>query len=145
MKKDIENRQDIELLVDTFYKKVLADKKLGFIFEDVAKVNWSTHIPLVYDFWENVILFTGSYEGNPVHLHKHLHAIEPLNKSHFDRWNKLFILTVNQLFEGMKADLAKDRAISISGILRDKVIEFQKSGQQIRTGGSENRSKKRLK
>ena len=124
MKRDIENRSDIELMVDTFYKKVLADKQLGFIFQDVAKVNWSTHIPILYDFWENVILFTGSYEGNPVNLHKHLHTIEPLSKTHFDRWNKLFILTVDQLFEGSKAGLAKERAISISGILRDKVLEY---------------------
>ena len=126
LKKDIENRADIELMVNTFYEKVLADKLLGYIFQDVAKVNWSTHIPTLYNFWENVILFTGSYEGNPVNLHKHLHSIEPLNKTHFDRWNKLFILTVNQLFEGEKAELAKERALSISGIIRSKVLQFHK-------------------
>lgn len=127
MKKDIECRDDIELMVDAFYKKVLADKQLGYIFQDVAQVNWTTHIPLLYNFWENIILFTGSYEGNPVDLHKHLHDIQPLNKSHFDRWNKLFILTVNQLFEGEKAELAKNRAISISGIIRAKLLEYQKT------------------
>lgn len=142
MKKDIEHRSDIELMVDAFYKKVLADKQLGFIFQDVAKVNWSTHIPLLYDFWENVILFTGSYEGNPVHLHKHLHAIEPLSKTHFDRWNKLFILTVDQLFEGSKAELAKERAINISGIIRDKVFEYQKTTKGIGTREPGNNSKK---
>jgi len=126
LKKDIENRADIELMVDTFYEKVLADKLLGYIFQDVAKVNWSTHIPILYNFWENIILFTGSYEGNPVNLHKHLHSIEPLNKTHFDRWNKLFILTVNQLFEGEKAELAKERALSISGIISAKVLQFHK-------------------
>ena len=142
LKKDIENRSDIELMVDAFYKKVLADKKLGFIFQDVAKVNWSTHIPLLYDFWENVIFFTGSYEGNPVNLHKHLHAIEPLSKTHFDRWNKLFILTVDQFFEGSKAELAKERAISVSGIIRDKVFEYQKTAKNIRTRVPGNNSKK---
>lgn len=145
MKKDIENRSDIELMVDTFYKKVLADKKLGFIFQDVAKVNWSTHISMVNDFWENVILFTGSYEGNPVHLHKHLHAIEPLNKTHFDRWNKLFISTVDKLFEGSKAELAKERAISISGIIKEKVFEYQIAKRDIRAGLTRNYSKKEQK
>ncbi|HQT23673.1 group III truncated hemoglobin [Daejeonella sp.] len=142
---DIENRSDIELMVDAFYKKVLADKQLGFIFQDVAKVNWSTHIPLLYDFWENVIFFTGSYEGNPVNLHKHLHAIEPLSKAHFDRWNKLFILTVDQLFEGSKAELAKERAICISGIIRDKVFEYQKTTKDIRSGVPRNNIKKNRK
>ena len=125
MKRDISNRTDIELMVNTFYEKVIADKLLGSIFQDVAKVNWATHIPLLNNFWENVIFFTGSYEGNPVNLHKHLHYIKPLNKTHFDRWNKLFILTVDQLFEGPKAELAKERAISISGIIKDKVLDFQ--------------------
>lgn len=143
LKKDIENRYDIELMVDAFYKKVLADKQLGFIFQDVAKVNWSTHIPLLYDFWENVIFFTGSYEGNPVNLHKHLHAIEPLNKTHFDRWNKLFILTIDQLFEGSKAELAKERAISISGIIRDKVLEYQETIRIEVPGNNGKKNRKR--
>ena len=133
MKKDIENRSDIELMVNAFYVKVLADKQLGIIFQDVAKINWSRHIPLLYDFWENVILFTGSYEGNPVHLHKHLHDIEPLNKTHFDRWNKIFILTVDQLFEGSKAALAKERAVCISNIIKEKLLEHQKIIKETRT------------
>lgn len=125
MKKDIVNRADIELLVNTFYGKVIADKKLDYIFNDVAQVNWATHLMIMYDFWENVILFTGSYEGNPVNLHKHLHHIQPLDKTHFNRWNKLFIRTVDQLFAGSKAELAKERAVSISGIIREKVLEHR--------------------
>lgn len=125
MKKDIDNRKDIELLVNTFYKKVIADNKLGYIFNDVALVNWSTHFVIMYDFWENVILFTGSYEGNPVDLHKHLHHIQPLDKTHFNRWNKLFLDTVTELFEGPKADLAKERALSISGIINKKILEYR--------------------
>lgn len=125
LKRDIGNLVDIELMVNTFYEKVLADKQLGFIFQEIAKVNWATHLPLMYAFWENVILFTGTYEGNPVNLHKHLHHISPLDRTHFDRWNKLFIHTVDELFEGPKAELAKERAISISGIIRGKVLEHQ--------------------
>ncbi len=126
MKKDIENRKDIELLVNTFYTKVIADKKLGYIFNDVALVNWSTHLLVMYNFWENVILFTGSYEGNPINLHKHLHHIQPLDKFHFNRWNTLFVKTVNELFKGSKADLAKERALKISGIISENIQEYQK-------------------
>jgi hemoglobin len=79
----------------------------------------------MYDFWENAILFTGSYEGNPVILHKHLHHIQPLDKTHFNFSNKLFLGTVNELFEGSKANLAKERALSISGIINCKVLEYQ--------------------
>ncbi len=121
MKKDIKNRADIELLVNVFYSKVLADKQLGFIFQNMAKVNWSTHIPTMYNFWENIILFTGTYEGNPMNLHQHLHHITPLNESHFNQWNHLFTTTVDELFEGANASLAKQRAISISGIIAEKI------------------------
>lgn len=126
MKKDIENRTDIELLVNTFYRKVKADKKLGYIFNNVALLNWSTHFLIMYNFWENAILFTGTYEGNPINLHKHLNRIQPLNKTHFNRWNTLFVRTVNELFKGSKADLAKERALKISGIISENIQEYQK-------------------
>ena len=52
MKKDIVTRGDIEKLVDGFYNKVRKDTMLGFIFVDIAKVNWDTHLPIMYDFFE---------------------------------------------------------------------------------------------
>ena len=80
----------------------------------------------MYNFWENAILFTGTYEGNPINLHKHLNRIQPLNKTHFNRWNTLFVRTVNELFKGSKADLAKERALKISGIIIKNIQEYQK-------------------
>lgn len=128
MKADILGRADIELLVDNFYKRVLDDKKLSYIFNTVAEVNWSTHLPVMYNFWENIILCTGSYEGNPMTLHKHLHKIQPLEAVHFRRWNLLFVRSVDSLFEGPNAELAKERALSISAILLKKIMSDQKHG-----------------
>ena len=125
MKKDITNRDDVELLVNAFYAKVIADKELGHIFQEIAKVNWTTHLAAMVDFWENIILFTGSYEGNPMNLHQHLHHIAPLNEIHFEQWNNLFIRTVDELFDGAKASLAKYRALSISLIIKKKLLAFQ--------------------
>ena len=116
---------DIKLVVDTFYKKVLDDKLLGPIFSNSVNMNWDTHLPLMYSFWENVILFTGSYEGNPVNLHKHLHYITPLKHLHFKRWNQLFSSTVDTFFSGPNADLAKVRALNISDIIMQRLQEFQ--------------------
>ena len=122
MKTDIKSRAEIVLLVDTFYEKVLKDKKLAYIFTDLAAVNFAYHLPVMYDFWENIILGTGAYEGNPMHLHRNIHHLTPLNQGHFRRWDKLFLLTVDELFEGPKAKMAKERALSISAILREKVL-----------------------
>lgn len=131
MKKDIETKQDIERLVYVFYEKVSRDKLLGFIFNDIASVNWEKHLEVMYDFWENIILFTGTYEGNPVNLHRHLHHLIALNDNHFEQWNKLFIATVDELFKGKNAALAKQKAISISAIIKDKLAQIRIENENI--------------
>ena len=126
MKQDIKGRADIELLVNTFYHAVLRDKELAYIFTDLAHVNWSHHLPVMYNFWENIILRTGSYDGNPMTLHQHLNHIRPLTGMHFRRWDKLFVRTVDKLFTGPNASLAKERALCISAILCENILADQK-------------------
>jgi len=120
MKSDIVSRKDIETMVRTFYEKVKQDAVIGPIFNDVAKVNWEKHLPVMYDFWENTILFTGGYSGNPMKPHQELHRIFPLEEKHFTRWLELFKSTVDELFSGEKAELAKQRAMSIATIMQVK-------------------------
>jgi len=120
---DIKNRKDIILLVDQFYEKIKSDSILGYIFNDIAKVNWVKHLPIMYDFWENTLFFTGSYTGNPINLHAHLHRLTPLNQTHFDQWNHLFISNIDAHFSGENAELAKQRAISISLVLSQKIAQ----------------------
>ncbi|HEY1019144.1 MAG TPA: group III truncated hemoglobin [Sediminibacterium sp.] len=126
MKRDIENRADIELLVNEFYRKVTEDDVIGFIFSDIVKMNWEKHLPIMYDFWDNALFFTGSYSGNPMNLHKHLHHIRPLDSKHFLRWVDLFLETVDDNFEGEKASLARQRAISIAAVMEEKILQYRK-------------------
>ena len=123
MKRDIENRKDVEILINSFYDKVRPDEVLGYIFEDVAKVDWEHHTPIICDFWESVLFQTNVYRGNPMPVHMRLHAQTTLTKSHFDRWVSLFTETVDTYFEGEKAELAKQRAISIATMMRIKILE----------------------
>lgn len=123
MQKDIENRQDIELLIRSFYDKVVKDDTIGYIFNDVARVNWDVHLPIMYNFWENVIFNVGTYRGNPMQLHKELNTKEPLTPEHFTQWLALFTTTVNELFAGAKAELAKQRALSISTMIQVKIAQ----------------------
>lgn len=122
MKKDIKNRADIELLVNTFYEKVKSDYYLNHIFTDIANVQWEKHLPVMYNFWENILFYTGNYEGNPMHIHQHLSKISTIQKKHFQRWNKLFIDTVDQLFNGTNAEFIKKRALSISKIIQKNIL-----------------------
>jgi hemoglobin len=122
MKKDISNRADIQQLVDTFYHKVRADETIGYLFNEVAQVNWEQHLPRMYDFWENILFQTGSFKGNPMVAHVQLHQKSPLSAAHFDRWRQLFFATVDELFEGDMAELIKQRALSIATMMRIKVF-----------------------
>ena len=123
MKKDIHNRNDIIRLVDTFYEKIKTDQVIGFIFNEVANVNWENHLPKMYDFWENVLFFTGNFDGNPMQKHKELHNKCPLSHAHFDHWNEVFRLTVDELFIGEKAEEIKLSAKSISDVIMYKTIQ----------------------
>ena len=69
MKKDIDNRADIIALVDTFYQNVALNKQIGPIFTDIAKVDWSHHLPKMYDFWESILFGKAIYKGNPMLSH----------------------------------------------------------------------------
>jgi len=110
------------LLVKSFYEKVKIDPVIGSIFTDIARVNWEKHLPVMFDFWENTIFYTGSYSGNPMKSHQNLNRLFPLTKEHFSRWNQLFASTMDELFEGDKAVLAKQRAISISTVMQLKLF-----------------------
>jgi hemoglobin len=122
MKKDIENREDIEVLVNSFYDKVKADGILGPIFTVIIPVNWQVHLPVMYQFWDNAIFYTGGYTGNPMAMHAHIHKKIGLEEKQFDRWLELFNKTVDELFEGEKASLAKQRAYSIAKVMEQKIF-----------------------
>ncbi len=123
MKKDIETRADIEILIRDFYKKVKIDATIGYIFTDIFNVHWERHLPVMFDFWENVLFFTGGYDGNPLQIHQHINKVVPLTAAHFNQWNKLFAQTVDELFEGTKATLAKQRAMSIATVMQVKILK----------------------
>lgn len=122
---DILNRQDIEALINAFYARVREDSLIGPIFTEKVKVQWEKHLPLMYDFWENVIFYTGHYSGNPMLIHKQLHERFTLSRADFARWLKLFTQTVDQHFSGDNAELIKQRAISIATVMQIKILHPQ--------------------
>ncbi len=121
MLKDIQDREDIKLLINTFYEKVRKDKSLGFIFDEVAKVDWENHMPIMYDFWENILFHTGNYKRNAMQVHVDLNEKTSLKAAHFDQWLLIFKTTVDELFAGEVANNAKTRAISIATMIQIKI------------------------
>jgi hemoglobin len=123
MKPDIETSDDIKLLINTFYEKVRKDDVIGYIFNDIAKVDWEKHLPKMYAFWEFLLLGKDSYQGNPLEVHRHLHQQVRLKDEHFDRWLKIFHETVDELFEGKTAEDARSRSQLIAMTWRPKFTE----------------------
>jgi hemoglobin len=114
MKKDITERQDIELLVNKFYEKVQADEVLAPLF---IHLDWDKHLPTMYNFWASLLLGEQNYRGNPFQPHTAL----PLQHTHFSNWIQLFTSTVEENFEGAKATEAIDRARAIAGVWQHKM------------------------
>ncbi len=121
MKADIINEADVKLLVDKFYDKVVVDKALGYIFNDVAKVNWATHLPIMYRFWSSNLLGTSDYKGYVIDAHFKLNEKIELTEEHFERWKQMFYETVDQYFEGKTAELAKSRAKTVADLMFYKI------------------------
>lgn len=117
MKSDITNRKDIELLVNTFYEKIRSNSILGYIFDDVAKVDWENHLPKMYSFWASILLGEHSFSGNPMQKHIALSKITEMTNKEFSEWLHLFTVTVDELFIGEKADEAKLRAGNIARLM----------------------------
>lgn len=124
-KQQITDHTSIQLLVDSFYGKARKDELIGPIFNEVIGDHWDQHLPTMYKFWGDILLNTHDYEGNPMFVHKQLNARVPLQPAHFSRWKELFVETVQELFEGDKAELAKQRAVSIATVMQMKVAGHQ--------------------
>lgn len=108
-RRDITTRDDIRQLVVDFYRDVAMDDLLGPIFA-AAHVDWSVHIPKLTDFWAWQLLGEAAYERNPLRAHEPVHARTPFGDEHYQRWLELFETTVNELFAGSLAEVAKRRA-----------------------------------
>ncbi|MDD2986073.1 group III truncated hemoglobin [Flavobacterium sp.] len=122
MRNEIINIIDIKLLVDTFYNKVREDELLADLFNNKIGDRWPEHLEKMYRFWQTVLLEEHTYHGSPFLPHAKL----PVNLEHFERWLTLFNKTVDDLFEGEKAERAKWQGQRMAEMFHSK-IEYYKN------------------
>ncbi len=115
--RDIENIEDVQHMVNTFYAKIREDDMLGIIFNQNIQDRWPQHLDKMYRFWQTILLEEYTYDGRPFPPHAHL----PIGKVHFDQWLSLFEETVHALFEGPKADEAIWRARKMATLFESKL------------------------
>lgn len=119
--KEISQPEDIKVMVNTFYQKVRQDDLLGDIFNGVIQNRWDAHLEKMYGFWETVLLGKQTYYGTPFRPHAEL----PLEVVHFERWKTLFNETIDEYFQGEKAEEAKWRAAKMAEMFLMKINYYQ--------------------
>lgn len=116
------NRHGVDQLVTTFYRRVAMDDLLGPIFNDVAAVDWSVHVPKLIDYWCRVLLREPGYDGAILGPHQRVNEMESFTHEMFDRWFELFTDTVEADWSGPLADQAVVHAERIGGVLSRQIM-----------------------
>lgn len=120
--RDIATREDITGLMESFYSKALTDEVIGYFFVHIAPLKMDVHMPVIVDFWETVLFGKAFYKGNVLQIHQHIHKLSAFREEHFTRWVSLFSQTVDELYSGEKAEMAKQKALSIATIMKIKTL-----------------------
>ena len=120
--RDIETKSDINFLMNEFYDKVLSDKLIGYFFTDVIKLDLEHHLPLITDFWSNILFHSGDYKKNVLQIHKNINTKSPLLSKHFEQWLYLLDETISQNYKGKKAKEMLTKAKSIALVMQSKII-----------------------
>jgi hemoglobin len=110
---DITSRADIERMMRTFYSDLFEIPHMKKVFEHI---NLETHLPKIVHFWSFVLLDEEGYKTNVFEKHLQL----PIHSAQFDTWLDVFSKTVDRLFTGEKAELAKSRAASLAYTFKNK-------------------------
>lgn len=118
--KDIETKQDLEILIEKFYNKLLANPEINFIFTDVAKIDLKTHLPKIVNFWNLSLFGEPGYNTNVMRVHMDLNEEIPLQPEHFQIWLNTFYKTVDENFSGPTAESTKTRALSVATVMQIK-------------------------
>jgi hemoglobin len=133
-REDIDTRADCEQLVRAFYGRALIDPIIGYLFTDVAHLDLEAHVPRITSFWETILLDAHSYGGGAFRPHLELHMKSPLQHGHFERWLYLWRDTIDAMFEGERAELAKAHAARVAIAFESRLRNFDAQDLEFAPG-----------
>lgn len=122
---DLDTRTEIHNLVVDFYRDIVNDEELGYIFVDVAEVDWNLHIPKLIDYWCRVLLGQPGYDGYILAAHQYVHSIEAIPAPIFDRWFLMWVDSVDRGWQGPLAEKAKSHAAKTMKMLAHRLIDSE--------------------
>ncbi len=113
---DLDTPVEVAEMVRRFYQGVAQDELLGPVFNDVAQVDWSEHLPKLTAFWCRALLGIEGYQGNPFRAHQLISQREPFTEAHFERWLELFHETLDDGWEGPTKEHASAMAERVAEV-----------------------------
>ena len=129
-KVDLEAGEPVQDLVNAFYEQAKRDAVLGPVFNTIIGEDWSAHLPVMYTFWDSVVFGLGGYKGQAVAKHIEIDKKMRLDDAHFEHWISLWNATVDRMYAGPNADLAKSKANLMLQLIKFKV-EWGRSGKSL--------------
>ena len=109
-------------MVRRFYADVAMDDRLGPMFNEVAEVDWSEHLPKLTAFWCRALIDLPGYTGNPFRAHALVHAKHAFTAAHFERWLTLFHETLDLGWVGPNAERAHHLADNVARVHSQQLI-----------------------
>lgn len=124
---DIQNREDVKLLVTIFYNKIRNDEEIGPIFNKAIQ-DWDSHLIHLTNFWESQLFMKNVFSGNPLKKHVEVDAKNDysITNEHFGIWLNHWLQTIDKLFFGERAQLAKNRARNMATYMFMEIFKARK-------------------
>lgn len=110
-------------MVDEFYKKLLSDESICYIFTDIVKIKLEEHLPILVTFWSQSLFNTGGYFKNLTQIHLDISQKEYLSPDLFQIWLRHFYAAVDESFVGSKAEKIKTQSLSRATIMQIKILQ----------------------
>ncbi|MCO5229558.1 MAG: group III truncated hemoglobin [Chitinophagales bacterium] len=123
MKLDITTNEDLRRAMILFYDIIKEDKMISpFFVGDNNFFDWNKHIQLMTSFWQNVLFFTGDFEGSPLETHKRVHQKMTTQPIHFERWLDIFNHVLDTYYEGENVEKMKSHAKAIAKVMQTQIF-----------------------
>jgi hemoglobin len=120
--RDLDDPGEVAEMVRRFYADVAQDDLLGPMFNDVAHVDWSEHLPKLSAFWCRALFGMAGYVGNPFRAHLDVHEQRAFTPAHFHRWLDRFEETVDLGWVGPNAETVKALANNVARVHSGQLV-----------------------
>ena len=117
----------MEILLTDFYEIAITDPVIGHHFEDI---DLESHMPVILNFWEKILLGKPVYYGNPLAVHKKLNDKSDLHLNIFSAGLR-FLAKRSMNVPGEIADAAKLRAKMVAHSLNQRISEIPNHGGNV--------------